>query len=58
MMSSFDHIEIQERPKEALEFQRIGVTFHKSLRAEPWGARTFIVADPDGNLICFAGGPS
>ena len=24
------------------------------LRAEPWGARTFIVADPDGNLILFA----
>ncbi|WP_376774795.1 hypothetical protein [Mesorhizobium silamurunense] len=23
---------------------------------EPWGARTFIVQDPDGNLICFAGG--
>lgn len=38
-----------------LELQRAGVTFHQSLRSEPWGARTFIVADPDGNLIGFAG---
>ena len=41
-----------------LEFRRAGATFHQSLRTEPWGARTFIVADPDGNLICFAGGPA
>ncbi|WP_435528297.1 hypothetical protein [Mesorhizobium abyssinicae] len=26
------------------------------MRTEPWGARTFIVSDPDGNLICFATG--
>jgi catechol 2,3-dioxygenase-like lactoylglutathione lyase family enzyme len=26
-----------------------------NLRTEPWGARTFIVKDPDGNLIAFAG---
>ncbi|MCA1407261.1 VOC family protein [Ensifer sp. IC3342] len=38
-----------------LEFQRAGVTFHQPLRTEPWGARTFIVQDPDGNLLCFAG---
>lgn len=38
-----------------LEFQQAGATFHQSLRTEPWGARTFIVADPDGNLLCFAG---
>ncbi|WP_027146784.1 hypothetical protein [Mesorhizobium sp. WSM3626] len=25
-----------------------------SLRTEPWGSRTFIVGDPDGNLIAFA----
>ncbi len=37
------------------EYQRAGTTFHRSLRTEPWGARTFIVADPDGNLLCFAG---
>jgi catechol 2,3-dioxygenase-like lactoylglutathione lyase family enzyme len=38
-----------------LEFQNAGVAFHQSLKTEPWGARTFIVKDPDGNLICFAG---
>lgn len=38
-----------------LEFQQGGVGFHQSLRREPWGARTFILADPDGNLILFAG---
>jgi len=39
-----------------LEFEEAGVTFHQPLKTEPWGARTFIVQDPDGNLICFAGG--
>lgn len=38
-----------------LEYQAAGVPFHQALRTEPWGARTFIVRDPDGNLILFAG---
>lgn len=38
------------------EFRSRGVIFHQALRTEPWGARTFIVADPDGNLLLFAGG--
>lgn len=38
-----------------LEFQTEGVPFFQTLRTEPWGARTFIVRDPDGNLILFAG---
>ncbi len=38
-----------------LEYQAAGVCFHQALRAEPWGARTFIVQDDDGNLIAFAG---
>jgi catechol 2,3-dioxygenase-like lactoylglutathione lyase family enzyme len=38
-----------------LEFQKAGVAFHQTLRTEPWGTRTFIVQDPDGNLILFAG---
>jgi catechol 2,3-dioxygenase-like lactoylglutathione lyase family enzyme len=37
-----------------LEFQDAGVPFHRTLRKEPWGATTFIVKDPDGNLILFA----
>ncbi|RUM15115.1 VOC family protein [Rhizobium fabae] len=38
-----------------LDFQAAGVSFHQTLRKEPWGARNFIVMDPDGNLILFAG---
>jgi catechol 2,3-dioxygenase-like lactoylglutathione lyase family enzyme len=38
-----------------LEFEKAGVVFHQTLRTEPWGTRTFIVQDPDGNLIAFAG---
>ena len=38
-----------------LEFQSAGVSFHQGLKKEPWGARNFIVLDPDGNLILFAG---
>ena len=38
-----------------LEYQAAGVTFFQALRREPWGARTFIVKDPDGNLLLFAG---
>ena len=37
------------------EFQGTGVAFRQELRTEPWGARTFLVKDPDGNLILFAG---
>jgi uncharacterized glyoxalase superfamily protein PhnB len=37
------------------EFQKAGVAFRQTLRTEPWGARTFTVEDPDGNLILFAG---
>lgn len=38
-----------------LEFQSAGVTFHEKLKRQPWGAKTFIVKDPDGNLLLFAG---
>jgi catechol 2,3-dioxygenase-like lactoylglutathione lyase family enzyme len=38
-----------------LEFQTVGVTFFQPLKKEPWGAKTFIVKDPDGNLLLFAG---
>jgi catechol 2,3-dioxygenase-like lactoylglutathione lyase family enzyme len=38
-----------------LEFQSAGVAFHQALRLESWGARTFIVKDPDDSLLLFAG---
>ena len=37
------------------EFEAAGASFHQELQTEEWGARTFILADPDGNLILFAG---
>jgi uncharacterized glyoxalase superfamily protein PhnB len=38
-----------------LEFQSAGVTFRQKLKKQPWGAKNFIVKDPDGNLLLFAG---
>jgi catechol 2,3-dioxygenase-like lactoylglutathione lyase family enzyme len=38
-----------------LTYQAASAPFHQLLRKEPWGAKTFIVKDPDGNLILFAG---
>jgi Glyoxalase/Bleomycin resistance protein/Dioxygenase superfamily len=41
-----------------LEFQAAGVAFHQSLKKQPWGARNFVVKDPDGNLLQFTGPPN
>jgi catechol 2,3-dioxygenase-like lactoylglutathione lyase family enzyme len=38
-----------------LAYQAADVPIAQSLRNEPWGAKTFVVKDPDGNLILFAG---
>lgn len=38
-----------------LDYQAAQVPFAQTLRTEPWGARTFIVKDPDANLVLFAG---
>jgi catechol 2,3-dioxygenase-like lactoylglutathione lyase family enzyme len=37
------------------ELRSAGVDFHQTLQREPWGAQDFIVRDPDGNLVLFAG---
>ena len=37
-----------------LDYQAAGVPFHLVLKTQPWGARNFILRDPDGNLILFA----
>jgi catechol 2,3-dioxygenase-like lactoylglutathione lyase family enzyme len=37
------------------EFQAADVPFFQTLKQQPWGARNFIVRDPDGNLLLFAG---
>ena len=38
-----------------LEFQAAGVAFFQTLKRQPWGAKNFLVRDPDGNLLLFAG---
>src|ERR1700734_3257391 len=38
-----------------LEFQSAGAVFHQTLKKQPWGARNFVIKDPDGNLLLFAG---
>jgi uncharacterized glyoxalase superfamily protein PhnB len=38
-----------------LSYQAAEVRFSQTLKKEPWGARNFIVIDPDGNLVLFAG---
>ncbi|MGH3722679.1 MAG: VOC family protein [Mycobacterium sp.] len=37
------------------ECQAAGVDFHQALQTEEWGSVTFIVKDPDGNLLMFSG---
>lgn len=38
-----------------LESQSTEVTFYQKLKKHPWGAKNFVVKDPDGNLLLFAG---
>ena len=38
-----------------LEFQSAAAAFHQTLKKQPWGAKNFVVMDPDGNLLLFAG---
>lgn len=38
-----------------LEFQSAGVAFQQTLKKQLWGAKNFIIKDPDGNLLLFAG---
>ena len=38
-----------------LTYQSANVPVHQPLRTEPWQAKTFVIKDPDGNLILFAG---
>lgn len=37
------------------EYKAAEVEFVQRLKKEPWGASAFIVRDPDGNWLCFAG---
>ena len=48
-------ITVDEAKPLFLEFEAAGVVFAQTLKTEPWGAQTFTIRDPDGNLILFAG---
>jgi uncharacterized glyoxalase superfamily protein PhnB len=37
------------------EYRNAGVPMVRGLKREPWGARNFIIRDPDGNMLLFAG---
>ena len=48
-------ITLEDAEQVYAEYQTTGVEFAQNLRSESWGAQTFIVRDPDGNLLLFAG---
>ena len=55
LAASFTVASAEEIKQLFLAYQSAGVAFFRTLRREPWGARDFIVKDPDGNLLLFAG---
>ena len=55
LAASFTVASAEEIKQLFLAYQSAGATFFRTLRREPWGARDFIVKDPDGNLLLFAG---
>lgn len=53
LISAF--VEVDDIQALFAEYKAAGVEFAQRLRKEPWGMSTFMVLDPDGNYICFAG---
>lgn len=53
LLSAF--IEVDNIKSLFAEYKAAGVKFAHPLRKEPWGRSAFIVLDPDGNGLCFAG---
>ncbi len=46
-------VEVDDVKALYLDVRSRGAELHQTLRREPWGQRTFIVRDPDGNLLSF-----
>ena len=50
---------VSTRPTRSSSFtwssSKAGVEFQQTLMRQPWGAKNFVVRDPDGNLLLFAG---
>ena len=53
LLSGF--LEVENIKALFVEYKAAGVAFVQPLRKEPWGGSAFIVLDPDGNGVCFAG---
>jgi uncharacterized glyoxalase superfamily protein PhnB len=51
--SSWPRLEVDDAKSLFLELRDGGAPIHQGLRTEPWGQVTFVVWDPDGNLISF-----
>jgi catechol 2,3-dioxygenase-like lactoylglutathione lyase family enzyme len=54
LLSAF--IEVADVNALHAELQAVGAQIWQAPREEPWGMRSVIVSDLDGNLICFASG--
>jgi len=52
LLSAF--IEVSDANALHASLQAVGAKIDQAPRDEPWGMRSLIVGDPDGNLICFA----
>jgi uncharacterized glyoxalase superfamily protein PhnB len=48
-------IEVEHVKALYAEYVDKGVTFRQALQKQAWGGHDFIVRDPDGNFLCFAG---
>jgi catechol 2,3-dioxygenase-like lactoylglutathione lyase family enzyme len=48
-------IEVEHVKALYAEYVDKGVTFRQGLQKQAWGGHDFIVRDPDGNFLCFAG---
>ena len=48
-------IEVENVKALYAEYVAAGATFDQKLKKQAWGGRDFVVRDPDGNRICFAG---
>ena len=48
-------IEVENVKALYAEYVTAGAMFDQKLKKQAWGGRDFVVRDPDGNSICFAG---
>ncbi|MDO9709941.1 VOC family protein [Paracraurococcus lichenis] len=48
-------ITVEDAEALAAEFEAAGAALHRPLTRRSWGAQDFVLRDPDGNLLLFAG---